>query len=51
MMIRVAYQDEDAHRLDAEEWDGETISALSEVAGLVGQARSWLTRRAARAIT
>jgi putative hydrolase of the HAD superfamily len=35
VMICVPYQDEDAHRLDAEEWDGETIGALSEVVGLV----------------
>ncbi len=34
VMIRVPYQDDDAHRLDAEEWDGETIASLSEVAGL-----------------
>lgn len=35
VMIRVPYQDEDAHRLGAEEWDGETIGALGEVPGLV----------------
>lgn len=35
VLIRVPYQDEDAHRLDAEEWDGEAVGSLSEVAGLV----------------
>jgi putative hydrolase of the HAD superfamily len=38
IMIRVPYQDEDAHRLGAEEWDGETIASLSEVPGIVRSA-------------
>jgi len=36
VLIRVPYEDSyDAHRIDAEEWHGPTVAALSEVLGLV----------------
>jgi len=37
VLIRVPYEDTyDPHRIDAEEWNGATISALREVLGLLG---------------
>ena len=36
VLILVPYEDTyDAHRIDAEEWNGPTISAVKEVLGLV----------------
>jgi len=36
VLIRVPYEDTyDAHRIDTEEWNGSTISALREVPGLL----------------
>jgi hypothetical protein len=38
VLIRVPYEDTyDAYRIDAEEWNGPTISAVREVLGLLDE--------------